>query len=421
MKRSAVVQLSHFMCLQMLIGAALTSGEAAVAEGGAYADDELMIVDVPALAGAADEINERGASDEVKLTDESEEISGESSEETGELPDVENASDEPSVEIYEADIKLDGGYTHFNSGPYYTRVNYNVAYTAELNNNQKNIVRRARLMAEALWTPQKTIYSWGGNDQAYFLEYPGDVYVVATDGTVTTGCFQEGKTYRGLPYSQAVNTGYIGQWISIDNFISAVNNPSSKFYSGYSTYRRTAPYYGTDCSCLVAWAWGFTSLSCKQLANSYYSRKLDNALDDLRVGDALNNLTESHIVLVTNIGYDVDGNICSVEITEAYPPKVSVSCYGELLPGRAYDAYGTLEKITEIFFDGGFNIYRRSSYRANVKDVECSSVDLDAFFDQGTSYAESLGMLDATGYLSARNTKIAASILRCLVGLSPDL
>jgi hypothetical protein len=263
----------------------------------------------------------------------------------------------------------DGAYTATNSKIAST------AYTSSsLTTNQKNMVLRARQMAEVKWTPLITRYSWGGDDASYVSANKSwGSKVVATDGTVTYGYFQAGKTYQGVPYSQAVYTGYVGWNLSLDAFVAAVNNTSSNFYSGYSTYSRTAPYYGSDCSGFVSWAWDLSGRrTCTSLLND--STYISPSLSNLRIGDSLNN-PSSHVVLVTDIAYDSNGNVVSVEITEQTPSKMRVTCYGELIPGKTYQYTGNLSTITSYYFNGGYSLYRRNSSRS-VSFTESSVVNL---------------------------------------------
>ncbi|MGM9613969.1 MAG: S-layer homology domain-containing protein [Oscillospiraceae bacterium] len=265
-------------------------------------------------------------------------------------------------------LSLDGAYTATNSNIVST------AYTSpSLTTDQKNIVLRARQMAEVKWTPLKWRYAWGGDDSSYVSNNRGGT-VKDVDGNVTYGYFKGGATYQGIPYSQAVNTGYVGWSLSISDFIEAVNDTGSRFYSGYSYYSRTAPYYGSDCSGFVSWAWDLpTRCTCSGIVP--YSTKVTASLSNLRIGDCLNK-TSSHVVLITNIGYDKDGNVNAVEITEQTPCKMRVTCYGELFPGKTYEATGSLSYIQSYYFNGGYGLYRRS-YSGSVSFEESSAVNLE--------------------------------------------
>lgn len=261
---------------------------------------------------------------------------------------------------------------------YYTSSNSNIAYLATdagLTSDQQNIILRARQMAEVLWTPLATRYSWGGDDSSYVSANSSrNARVEATDGSNTLGYFSAGKTYEGIPYSQAVYSyGYVGWDISIADFVNAVNNSTSSFYTGYSSYSRTAPYYGSDCSAFVSWAWNLPSrCTCTSLVP--YSKYIGTSLSSLQVGDCLNNIS-AHVTLVTNIAYNASGEIVSVEITEQTPSKMRVTCYGELIPGKTYHYTGTLSSLVSNYLNGGYVIYRRS-YSKSVSYTASSAVPL---------------------------------------------
>jgi len=269
------------------------------------------------------------------------------------------------------------GLVDSSSDGSYCSSNPNIAYVAAdkgLTTNQQNIVLRARQMAEVKWTPLAKRYCWGGNDASYVSANSGrNAKVVADDGTYTLGYFAAGKTYTGIPYSQAVSTGYVGWNLSISSFVKAVNDSSSVFYSSYSYYDRTAPYYGSDCSAFVSWAWNLPyRCTCTSLVP--YSKYIGTSLSSLQVGDCLN-CTSSHVILITNIAYDTDGHIVSVETTEETPCKMRVTCYGELIPGKTYNYVGTLSSLVSNYLNGGYVIYRRN-YSKGVSYTADNAVQL---------------------------------------------
>ena len=238
--------------------------------------------------------------------------------------------------------------------------------TKKMTANQQNIVLRAQQMAEVKWTPVKTITAWGGNDPSYISTKSDSVY--RTDN----GKFIAGKTYKGVPYAQAVGTGYVGWEISLGKFLQEVDNASSPLYTSYSTYGRRAPYYGSDCSGFVSYAWDLPyRCPCSTLVNFSEligSPNKDNVLYKLQVGDCLN-LTSEHVVLVTDIGYDSQGRVVSVEITEQTPSKMRVSVYGEVISGRTYEYQGQLSYIYNYYLTKGYKIYRRDcSSRPSVRE-----------------------------------------------------
>ncbi len=269
--------------------------------------------------------------------------------------------------------------------------------------NQQNIVLRAQQMSEVKWKCLKTIYSWGGNNDSYVSANASwGSKVTATDGSVTYGYFQEGKTYKGVPYSQAVSTGYVGWEISLKKFLEATQNSKSVFYTDYSKISRWAPYYGSDCSGFVSYAWDLPyRCACSSLLT--FSEPIGSpdsqGLYKLQVGDCLN-LTTEHVVLITDIGYNSKGEVVAVEITEQTPPKMRVTCYakdGDYISGKSYDYTGQLSYLSSYYLNKGYKIYRRNcSSRPNVREPGD---------DAGLSYAAAPTMkVEAQGPASAKVT-----------------
>ncbi len=255
-------------------------------------------------------------------------------------------------------------------------------YTTALTNgksdqNYINIALRAQQMSEVQWTALKDRYAWGGSSAYRTIK---DV-----DGTVSKTYFVAGKTYRGIPYSQPWNIGgYVGYNLSIKSFVDATSNNSSKFYTAYNYDTKTAPYYGNDCSGFVSWAWNLNGRRiCSGLGSSDVSDKIGRSVNLLKLGDCLDDCS-SHVVLVSDIGYDASGNIVSVEITEQTPAKMKVSVYGAVIPGKRYDVhYSSLSSLTSNYFNQGYAIYRRhfrGSENKSVPHKESDSVGAGGYW-----------------------------------------
>lgn len=244
-----------------------------------------------------------------------------------------------------------------------------------------NITRRARQQAEVLWTPLYDRYGWGAK------LYRPDRTVTSLDG-VTTNYFVAGETYQGIPYAWPIWTSshpeesYVGWQVSVSDFVSYVNHSSSKFYSGYSGYysasyaHKYAPYYGSDCAAFVASAWDLPRrCTCSSLV--YYSSYIGNDINQIQLGDCLNKTT-AHVVLVTDIGYDIDGNIVAIEITEQTPLIMKVTNYGEKIPGKTnskINYVSDLMAVQRYYLNGGYDIYRRD-YSGSVGYTTDSAVPL---------------------------------------------
>lgn len=238
------------------------------------------------------------------------------------------------------------------------------------NTNLYNITRRARQQAEVLWRPLAKRLAWGGGT------YRTDRTVTSEDG-VTTNYFKANEVYQGIPYAQPYqNGGYVGWNLSISDFIKNVNNPNNVFYSKYSYSEQQGPYYGSDCSAFVSWAWNLDNRqTCSSLV--YFSNKIGTNINQLQLGDCLN-CTTAHVVLVTDIGYDSSGKIISVEITEQTPLIMKVTNYGVKLPNKTNPHIyyvSDLSKLQSNYLNNGYVIYRRNVVK-NVSYTADSSIPL---------------------------------------------
>ncbi|MCM1507959.1 MAG: InlB B-repeat-containing protein [Ruminococcus flavefaciens] len=184
--------------------------------------------------------------------------------------------------------------------------NFDISITANAA-GVDNIVARADYLYNTKWTAQKTVKGWGGT-------------------------FTQGNTYH-IPYGQPVTSGkYICWGISVDSFLSATKNASSEFYSLRSYYSGNtgsySTYYAMDCSAFVSYCWNLpnrnTTSSWKNLSVTSYGQCTSANVNKIQKGDALN-LAGSHIVIVSDISYDNNGNIKQVEITEQTTPEMKRS------------------------------------------------------------------------------------------------
>ncbi len=233
--------------------------------------------------------------------------------------------------------------------------------TKPLSTSQQNIVLRARQMASVTWSPKADRWAWGGDNVSYRTSNgTKDIY---KDG----GKFKAGTTYTGVPYSWPVGFGYVGWDVSLQTFLSAVNNPSSVFNTQYSTITRTAPYYGSDCSGFASYCWDLPyRCTCTSMLD--FSQCIGKQISQLQVGDVINN-PNSHVLVVTDIGYNVNGEIVAVEITEQTPPMMRVTCYAKdrdyiagksgLINGNGYTNKNGLNGL-QWYLDNGYAIYRRA-------------------------------------------------------------
>lgn len=215
----------------------------------------------------------------------------------------------------------------------------------EPSQGQKNIVLRARQLIEVEWTPLYDRAQWGWQ-----------------------GIFGAGKTYVGAPYGQPVYTGYIGYAVDIDGFVAATEDNTSAFYTGYSTYNKTAPYYSTDCSGFVSYAWGLTTRCFTATLPSVSYQIGDQSINGLEIGDCMNN-TYSHAALITDVVRDGEGNVVSIEVMEQTPVITQTTRYGE-------GGTKALIRFENYYFSRGYSIWRYVG-RDDVQYTHSCAVPLD--------------------------------------------
>lgn len=237
----------------------------------------------------------------------------------------------------------------------------------------QNIVRRARQMLNVRWTPRADVASWGGG--------------------VT---YHKGVTYTGLPYCQGCS--YVPWNTSLDSFVSAVNNSTSKMYTSRSTYGRGGPYYGTDCSGFVSWAWNLPQRrTTTTLGDSAVSFKVGNSYQQLQVGDAL--LSGGHTVLITDVTYDADGSINGIEASHAN----NSHAYNDCCYSIHYNGVSALLQFQKAWLNNGYAIYRSVNRNSTaythscavpLEGDECSKCGVGAFLKPGIDVSEHQGVIN---------------------------
>lgn len=198
----------------------------------------------------------------------------------------------------------------------------------QVSQGQRNIVKRARQLHEIVWTPLEDRAQWGNR-----------------------GVFKAETTYTGIPYGQPVNVnGYVGYGVSIGTFASSVLDNTSRFYTTYSQYNKIAPVYSTDCSGYVSYAWGLTSRKTTYSIPQIAERVGDQSLYSIQIGDCLDKTT-SHVVLISDLVYDGEGNIVALEVMEQTPVITKLTRYGA-------GERKSLASFQSYYLNGGYVIYR---------------------------------------------------------------
>ena len=173
-----------------------------------------------------------------------------------------------------------------------------------------NTINRAYSLTDVEWTP--------------LLDVPG---VKKINGEFTVVPFKAGVTYKGIPYSGVTkNDCYVGLNVSLETFITALNNKNSVLYTEnlHSSNPKSATFYGTVCSKFVQYA--------LNIPGSYNTNNIPNipgmktiampgkyTIDQIKLGDVIVDVI-NHTTICTDILYDENGNVAFIEISEAVLP-----------------------------------------------------------------------------------------------------
>ena len=165
------------------------------------------------------------------------------------------------------------------------------------------------------------------------------------------GDYAEGTTITGAPYSATrILDNYIGYKISLHTFMTAMHNPRSRLYtqtvSGYGGNLKC--WYGITCSTFVAYCYDLD-----YPIQTYIFPDLDGMeevpLEDMQICDAANvrsdtATTGGHIIIITGIERDVNGNIAYVTIAEANGTgatsrRISIANFKKTYTNEGYKIY----------------------------------------------------------------------------------
>ncbi|QNM06867.1 GH25 family lysozyme [Qiania dongpingensis] len=207
-----------------------------------------------------------------------------------------------------------------------------VSVLSSVSAKQQNIVKRARQQAEIEWTALGDVSGWDKNFT-----------------------FSKGSTYKGIPYGQPVSPKVYVPWdVSLDEFAEYTKDANSLMYTSFGSYGgSTFPYYSSDCSSFVSWAWDLAGRRTTNSLGLVADYVPTQSVYSVQVGDAFV-CAGNHAVLVTDVGYDSSGtNIVYVDITEQTPPYPRTTRYGE---GGA--AGNTLSYLYTKYLQDNYILYR---------------------------------------------------------------
>ena len=204
-----------------------------------------------------------------------------------------------------------------------------------------NTAKRAYQMTDVRWTPILTVKGW-------------------TNASGNSVWYQAGTTYQGIPYGWPYDVaGYVPWNKSLTQFVEAVNNSESDFYTKRSSVRGSTLCYATDCSGFVSWAWqaqGGRHTCTGLMARSYCMLVSSSDYALAQIGDAL--ISGSHTVLISNIKYDSNGAITVIELAEANVTPSTNWCANRRTYGEG--GVGSLASV-QNYFRNGYKLYRNAN------------------------------------------------------------
>lgn len=192
--------------------------------------------------------------------------------------------------------------------------------------DMQNAIRRARQLTDIKWTPRVNVprYSMIQGGTEHFLDW-----------------FYADTEYTGIPYSGAGKAEGTGSWTSpsewgyahnwlggivdFETFVTAARYPNSIMGSkaSQSSYNYASSPFGSVCTALVNYsvdgAWPLRSISNFFEVAGFFklSTSTLGSLDvnKIAIGDFM--YTSAHVIIITDLLRDEDGNITHVEMSEA--------------------------------------------------------------------------------------------------------
>ena len=141
-----------------------------------------------------------------------------------------------------------------------------------------------------------------------------------------SGDFPIGE-YTGMPYSDVfVHDKYIGHDISLETFMTAINNVKSDIYNKTDATKWSKTVYGTACSTFVTYCLGIDNYSTVELSEMDIFDKVP--YQDIKPYDIAiyNNASQGgfgHVVIVESVEYDSYHRPIRVTIVESANPRVA--------------------------------------------------------------------------------------------------
>ena len=299
----------------------------------------------------------------------------------------------------------------------------------------QNAIRRARQLTDIKWTPRVKIprYSMlnGGSD--HFLDW-----------------FYPDKEYIGIPYSGAgkgegsasgwtapEEWGYAHKWVGgcipFESFVTAARYPNSVFSEtvDQSTPNYDSSPFGIVCTGLVNYTvngpWPLRGITnfFNTSDNVFRKPSSNNTIsvidrNEIMIGDFL--YTQPHVIVITDILRDAEGNVTHVEMSEATTVgNGNNTILGTQFGGVARRKMWEYSEFKRLY--GNYVKYRRTTFygipyepskyvdtgnegnRENIQDLPCIPyLGNGAIYREGYIHNSKI-LIGATGFTSLVVTK----------------
>ena len=181
---------------------------------------------------------------------------------------------------------------------------------------EANVLKRAKILSDVRWTPQLKMPKTYNVPKA---ENPANPY--------PRGFWKTWRPEYGVPYSSVrIPRKFIGYNVSLETFISALENPKSVLYTRNLTGQgeRMSSWYGAVCSSFVCYALDLPSFRVCRNWGSYgdMTEVPEFTAQDLKLCDIL--CSPGHVGIVTAVARNEKGEVVYVTVSECTPPKVIV-------------------------------------------------------------------------------------------------
>ena len=209
----------------------------------------------------------------------------------------------------------------------------------------ENALKRAHQMLDVTWVPVD--------------RFPSGVSSAEPAGTPRARHdfnYAPWKPRKGMVYSSSRREEkYVGYNISLETFMTALDNPQSVLYTrsyhGDPEIPNMLSYYGIVCSCFGSYTCGFpyrTSggaiIKDPDVTAVDYSRLENLELCDLVIRNS-SKKGGDHVAVITDIQRDVNGNVHVITVSESVLPLCVSVDY-------------TPEQFRKYWLDGEYRIYR---------------------------------------------------------------